>query len=75
MSAATFGLTSHATLTGMAFKVECNPPEANHTFDDDNKLEFMDGGVLKVRRSNTTNLYFSPAVWRTIHETPPRFTR
>jgi hypothetical protein len=67
-------LTSHATLSGMAFKVECNPPEPSHTFDDDDKFEFMDGGVLKVRRSNETNLYFSPAVWRTIHETSPRFT-
>jgi hypothetical protein len=49
----------------MAFKVECNQPEPSHTFDDDDKFEFMDGGVLKVGRSNTTNLYFSPAVWRT----------
>src|SRR6202012_3457454 len=37
---------------------------------DDDKFEFISGGVLKVRRSNKTNHYFSPAVWRTIHETP-----
>jgi hypothetical protein len=54
----------------MAFKVECNQPEPRHTFEDDDKFEFIRGGVLKVRRSNKTNLYFSPAVWRTIHETP-----
>jgi len=57
----------------MAFKVECNQPEPSHTFEDDDKFEFKDGGVLKVSRSNKTNLYFSPAVWRTIHETPPPF--
>jgi hypothetical protein len=60
-----------ATLTGMAFKVECNQPEPSHTFQDDDKFEFIRGGVLKVRRSNKTNLYFSPAVWRTIRESPP----
>jgi hypothetical protein len=54
----------------MAFKVECNQPEPSHTFGGDDKFEFISGGVLKVRRSNKTNLYFSPAVWRTIHETP-----
>ena len=54
----------------MAFKVECNQPEPSHTFGDDDKFEFISGGVLKVRRSNKTNHYFSPAVWRTIHETP-----
>ena len=64
----------HATLTGMAFKVECNQPEPSHTFGGDDKFEFISGGVLKVRRSNKTNHYFSPAVWRTIHETPPDFT-
>ena len=52
------------------FNVECNEPELSHTFRDDDKFEFESGGVLKVRRSNKTNLYFSPAVWRTIHETP-----
>ena len=54
----------------MAFKVECNPPEPSHTFGGDDTFEFISGGVLKVRRSNKTNVYFSPAVWRTIHETP-----
>jgi hypothetical protein len=57
----------------MAFKVECNQPEPDHTFEDDDKFEFKDGGVLKVGRANKTNLYFSPAVWRTIKEAPPPF--
>ena len=46
----------------MSFKVECNQPEPDHTFEDDEKFEFKDGGVLKVSRANKTNLYFSPAV-------------
>jgi hypothetical protein len=54
----------------MAFTVDCNQPEPDHTFKDDDKFEFKDGGVLKVSRANKTNLYFSPAVWRTVHETP-----
>jgi hypothetical protein len=57
----------------MAFKVNCNQPEPDHTFEDDDKFEFKDGGVLKVSRANKTNLYLSPTVWRSIEEAPPPF--
>ena len=57
----------------MAFKVECNQPEDTYHFEDDDNFEFLAGGVLKVRRANKIILYFSPATWRTIHETPPPF--
>jgi hypothetical protein len=57
----------------MAFKVECNQPEPSHQFEDDDKFEFLSGCVLKVSRANKTNLYLSPAVWRTIKEASPPF--
>ena len=74
MTTASLSTVESSAHTGrMSFKVECNQPEPDHTFEDDEKFEFKDGGVLKVSRANKTNLYFSPAVWRTIKEAPPPF--
>ena len=60
-----------ATLTCMAFKVNRNGgPEPAMEFGDKDKFEIIDGGVLKIRRADRTNLYINPGTWASIEETP-----
>jgi hypothetical protein len=40
-------------------------------FTDDDRLEIVDGGVLKIYRADGTNLYINPSTWLTIEEMPP----
>ena len=58
-----------ATLAGMAFKVN-REPEPPLSFGDKDKFEIVNGGVLKIRRANRTNLYISPGMWASIEEAP-----
>lgn len=53
----------------MAFKVN-REPEQPLSFGDKDKFEIVNGGVLKIRRANRTNLYISPRMWASIEETP-----
>jgi hypothetical protein len=53
----------------MAFKVN-REPEPTLSFGDKDKFEIIDGGVLKIRRANGTNLYINPGMWASIEETP-----
>ena len=53
----------------MAFKVN-REPEPPLSFGDNDKFEIIDGGVLKIRRANRTNLYINPTTWTSIEETP-----
>jgi hypothetical protein len=53
----------------MAFKVS-HEPEPPLSFGDKDKFEIIDGGVLKIRRANRTNLYINPGTWASIEETP-----
>jgi len=49
----------------MAFKVNREPEMPLH-FGDKDKFEIVNGGVLKIRRANRTNLYISPRNWASI---------
>jgi hypothetical protein len=53
----------------MAFKVN-REPEPPLSFGDKDKFEIVNGGVLKIRRANRTNLYISPRIWASIEEAP-----
>jgi hypothetical protein len=53
----------------MAFKVN-REPEPPLNFGDKDKFEIINGGVLKIRQANGTNLYITPRVWASIEETP-----
>lgn len=53
----------------MAFKVN-REPEPTLSFGDKDKFEIIDGGVLKIRRANRTNLYINPRARASIEETP-----
>jgi hypothetical protein len=58
-----------ATLAGMAFKVN-RGTEPPLSFGDKDKFEIVNGGVLKIRRADRTNLYISPGMWASIEEAP-----
>jgi hypothetical protein len=53
----------------MAFNVN-REPEPPLSFGDKDKFEIIDGGVLKIRRANRTNLYINPGMWASIEQTP-----
>ena len=53
----------------MAFKVN-REPKSTLSFGDQDKFEIVNGGVLKIRRANRTNLYISPRIWTSIEEAP-----
>ena len=53
----------------MAFKVN-REPKSPLNFGDKDKFEIVNGGVLKIRRANRTNLYISPRAWTSIEEAP-----
>ena len=53
----------------MAFKVN-REPEPPLSFGDQDKFEIINGGVLKIRGANRTNLYINPGMWASIEETP-----
>ena len=53
----------------MAFKVN-REPEMPLRFGDEDRFEIVNGGVLKIRRANRTNLYISPRIWASIEEGP-----
>jgi hypothetical protein len=53
----------------MAFKVN-REPEPPLSFGDKDKFEIVNGGVLKIRRGDRTNLYISPRMWASIDEAP-----
>ena len=55
----------------MAFKVFRNGQEPAEEFGDKDRLEIIEGGVLKIRRQDGTNRYINPACWVSINETPP----
>jgi hypothetical protein len=52
----------------MAFKVNRGSEPAME-FGDKDKFEIVDGGVLKIRRADGTNLYINPGMWASIEET------
>lgn len=55
----------------MAFKVFRNGQEPAEEFGDKDRLEIIEGGVLKIRRQDGTNRYINQACWVSINETPP----
>jgi hypothetical protein len=55
----------------MAFKVFRSGQEPAEEFGDKDRLEIIEGGVLKIRRQDGTNRYINPACWVSINETPP----
>jgi len=55
----------------MAFKVFRNGQEPAEEFGDKDRLEIIEGGVLKIRRQDGTNRYINPACWVSINEMPP----
>jgi hypothetical protein len=55
----------------MAFKVFRSGQEPAEEFGDKDRLEIIEGGVLKIRRQDGTNRYINPASWVSINETPP----
>ena len=60
---------ARATLSNMAFNV-LRPSEPSLNFTDDERLEIVDGGVLKICRADGTNLYINPGMWASIEEEP-----
>ena len=61
---------ARATLSDMAFNV-LRPSEPPLNFTDDERLEIVDGGVLKICRADGTNLSINPSTWLSIEEMPP----
>lgn len=56
----------------MAFNV-LRPSEPSLNFTDDERLEIVDGGVLKICRADGTNLYINPSTWLSIEKCRHRY--
>lgn len=54
----------------MAFSViRGSEPPLN--FEDDHRMEIVEGGVLKIYKADGTSLYLNASTWLSIEEMPP----